>query len=125
MKELTIKEIRKFDYGEWFWLVREGKGAYVKFSSNGGYYFVFNINTYFDSFLVEDYGTKWIAYRNKEQAEGIYEKVVKDTAKDILQMLRESVNFGYDYPDEPHSEICTFDPYLFEEIEEKYGIKEI
>ncbi len=50
-------------------------------------------------------------------------KIRKETAKEILQKLREKVNWGYDYPDEPHSPICVFSPFLFEEMEKEYGVE--
>lgn len=49
--------------------------------------------------------------------------VRKETAKEILQTLYDEANMGYDYPDEPHSLICTFDAYIFDRIADKYGVE--
>lgn len=50
-------------------------------------------------------------------------RVRKDTAKDILRELSKESHYGYDYPDEPHSMICIFDPFFFEEMERRYGVE--
>lgn len=72
MKPLTIEQLKALPVGEWVWVATvDGKyGAYgrvcQKFDDDN-----FRVET-IESYLVdpyETYGTKWLAYKNKEQAE--------------------------------------------------------
>lgn len=78
MKPLTIERLKALPVGDWVWVATvDGKyGAYgrvcQKFDDDN-----FRIET-IESYLVdpyETYGTKWLAYKNKEQAEAKGETV--------------------------------------------------
>lgn len=64
MKPLTIDEIKALTPNDWIW---------IQFGNSGRYYEIFKItenclHTWDEDFTFSDYGTKWIAYQNKEQA---------------------------------------------------------
>ena len=72
MKPLTIEELKAMPVGDWVWVTTaDGKyGSYgqvcTKFDEDN-----FRVET-IESYMVDaysDYGTKWLAYKNKEQAE--------------------------------------------------------
>lgn len=74
MKALTIEQLKNLAVGNWVWAIIEQKDAepmYGYFQKTAdidtsifldGRY----VKQYFD---YSDYGTKWLAYKNKEQAE--------------------------------------------------------
>lgn len=77
MKPLTIEELKKLEVGDWVWVV-EKEGAYPTHDFRGEY--CRKVPPYLDGFCYgwhgnggyykyEDYGKKWLAYKNKEQAE--------------------------------------------------------
>ncbi len=53
------------------------------------------------------------------------DEVRKETVKKIIDFLKENGHFGYDYPSSPHSPIVTFDPCIFEDIENEFGVEEL
>ncbi len=72
MKPLTIEQLKSLEVGDWVWVTTaDGKyGAYgrvcERFDEDN-----FRTET-IESYLVDSYdtyGTKWLAYKNKEQAE--------------------------------------------------------
>ena len=64
MKPLTIEELKALEVGDWVWIVHNThKSSYLKKVSNNENQFEFSWFSY------SDYGTKWLAYKNKEQAE--------------------------------------------------------
>ncbi len=72
MEPLTIDELKALKVGDWVWVTTADRkyGAYArvceKFDEDN--FRVETIESYFvDSY--SDYGTKWLAYKNKEQAE--------------------------------------------------------
>ena len=71
MKPLTIEQLRSLEAGDWVWLeIKDKQSLYVKKcearSENG---FNFTADFVVAIALYSDYGTKWLAYKNKEQAE--------------------------------------------------------
>lgn len=66
---LTIEELKNLPDGEYIWLV-EISGMYVRKVGCTKEYIVVDAMPVFDEFKFTDYGTKWLAYRNKEEAEG-------------------------------------------------------
>ena len=76
---LTVEELKALELGDWVWIistqeaVKEGYGG----SMYARKYWQDFPNVFFNcgtlgrgySFKYEDYGTKWLAYKNKEQAE--------------------------------------------------------
>ena len=95
-KPLTLKELKSLEVGEWVWIVNK--------ENNKGYYAiitakckkVFAVISALTSDLplhyFFDYGDKWLAYKNKEQAEGKEDEIRKVVAKEILQDLYNQAN---------------------------------
>lgn len=78
MKPLTIEQLKALEIGDWVWItdVNSNLGDYarksVRFDENEFQYET--IETY-DAYDYSDYGTKWLAYKNKEQAEANHDIV--------------------------------------------------
>ena len=77
---LTIEELKELPIGEWVWIVDTSEATKENYGGSmyaRKYYQSFP-DKYFDcgtlgrlySFNYVDYGTKWLAYKNKEEAEG-------------------------------------------------------
>ena len=69
MKPLTIDELKAIKVGDWVWIVDDildgnGAGRYVPIKSRG-----FSPHPFYNNSF-EEYGKLWIAYKNKEEAEG-------------------------------------------------------
>lgn len=99
-KPLTIEQLKSFEVGDWVWIVtledyyRPNDVPYGEYHRIVGtcshYYFEVNYGTTdFYELPYCNYGKTWLAYKNKEQAEGEYdsrvEEAKKQTAKEILQ----------------------------------------
>lgn len=78
MKPLTIEQLKSLEVGDWVWVYTIDGG--ISYPSNEGQYIrIYHTKEYFvgervntDTAYVNDYsdyGTKWVAYKNKEQAE--------------------------------------------------------
>lgn len=71
MKPLTIEQLKSLEVGDWVWVVSPMymRGRYLQVHYNGvntiQWYGIPNDTLY----MYDDYGTKWLAYKNKEQAE--------------------------------------------------------
>lgn len=74
MKPLTIEELKSLEGGDWVWLC----GKYENFGEYSEYReidevrddcLVFAVSVNRVWFEYSGYGTKWLAYKNKEQAE--------------------------------------------------------
>lgn len=76
MKPLSIEELKALEVGDWVWIVREGYAIgtyYKKFCNDKNEFTPLGL---FDARLFySHYGKKWIAYKNKEQAEATGEIV--------------------------------------------------
>lgn len=73
MKPLTIEELKKLEVGDWVWLIDKvgDTKSYWSISENTNeYLFVYQECYCFGTLNYAEYGTKWLAYKNKEQAEG-------------------------------------------------------
>lgn len=80
MKPLTIEQLKSLEVGDWVWIVVL-KNDLVNKAHNGKYYHIQHCGGWGDKelwcgwqgygtvFNYSDYGTKWVAYKNKEQAE--------------------------------------------------------
>lgn len=71
MKPLTIKELKALEVGDWVWVVdvETGYGQYVQLTKITTAFFEC-LTVYCQKiFEFPHYGTKWLAYKNKEQAE--------------------------------------------------------
>lgn len=73
MKPLTIKELKALEAGDWVWIVNEenNNNYYVLITAKSRKVFAVMTALAKDFYVHHycDYGTKWIAYKNKEQAE--------------------------------------------------------
>lgn len=86
MKPLTTDELKALKDGDWVWVdMKCGIRTYGQIihtemlEHTGNYDFVSLTDRYLP--INADYGTKWIAYKNKEQAE------IKTTNGSVLRML--------------------------------------
>ena len=61
MKPLTIEQLKALEAGDWVWVVDLYSGV------NSGYVQI--DDNFVDCVDFSDYGTNWLAYKNKEQAE--------------------------------------------------------
>ena len=94
-KPLTIEELKSLKEGDWVWVVcpwNEELTQYARiekrFNSSICGQDTFLSGEYVHIFLSDcDYGTRWLAYKNKEQAEGKVKQVRKEVAKEILTTL--------------------------------------
>lgn len=67
MKPLTIEELRSLEVGNWVW---EDKSKVYEFIKDNTDEFVLVLcDGILDRHYYADYGTNWLAYKNKEQAE--------------------------------------------------------
>lgn len=63
MKPLTIEELKALPVGDWVWIKHGEVESYFRKDVLADNQFAT------PHFMYSDYGTKWIAYKNKEQAE--------------------------------------------------------
>lgn len=80
-KPLTIEELKSLKVGDWVWLMlKDDKGYYDQiidmWVADGWMLFKKAVSMQFYS----DYGKTWLAYKNKEAAEG-EDEIRKQTAK--------------------------------------------
>ena len=71
MKPLTIDELKSLEGGDWVWVITPtNNGEYYEkgFASDNEAFVGYSLH-YQVEVLYSDYGTKWLAYKNKEQAE--------------------------------------------------------
>lgn len=77
MKPLTTEQLKALEVGDWVWVV-EKEDAYPTHDFRGEYCrkvppyldgFCYGWNGFGGFYKYEDYGTKWLAYKNKERAE--------------------------------------------------------
>jgi len=72
MKPLTIEELKALEVGDWVWVIDkdyEEQGNYVSILDVAISWLETDSINGVEAFYWEDYGTKWLAYKNKEQAE--------------------------------------------------------
>lgn len=82
-KPLTIEELKSLKVGDWVWIENR---YYQKqeFEEENGRYFRGHSYNHQVILAYEDYNMTWLAYKNKETAEGKDEEIRKQTAKEIL-----------------------------------------
>ena len=91
MQPLTIEQLKALKSGDYIWAIFKGykEGGYLQiFDSLGERYFLADAHTM--DITMEDYGKKWFAYKNKEQAEGIVSDEVKQAQIAVLEQLNNS-----------------------------------
>ena len=81
-KPLTIEELKALKEDDWVWVVVK-ENAYPKSAQETGYCMIGQSKDgigcgYMCKVLYTDYGKTWIAYKNKEQAEGKDDELVKE-----------------------------------------------
>lgn len=69
-KPLTVEELKALKVFDWVWIKREKFSTYRQKTGNDEEHFP----AYLGDFMTDDlpystYGTEWVAYKNKEQAE--------------------------------------------------------
>lgn len=71
-KSLTIEELKSLEVGDWVWITdsKSKLGTYArKCVCYGDDEFRYETIETYEAYLYSNYGTKWLAYKNKEQAE--------------------------------------------------------
>lgn len=75
MKPLTIEELKALEVGDWVWVVdlAYNSGKYIQIASIAdNVIFCNNSNSIYS---MNFYKKHWLAYKNKEQAEGVYDRL--------------------------------------------------
>lgn len=90
MKALTIEELKSLEVGDWVWVVysKKGESCYEKIAGIDKTRVLFYGNDLSTTFST--YGTKWLAYKNKEQTETkgeIVEVVAQHKSLDEIERL--------------------------------------
>ena len=125
-KPLTIEELKALPAGEWVWLYRPNATPAKQFT----YAQIMHIReidiglcsrTFWTDFSWYNYGKTWLAYKNKEIAEGKDDEIRKEVAKEIFQEL-------YNLPVCTHQTIGTGQytfgrKYVKDWAKTKYGVE--
>lgn len=145
MKPLTIEELKNLANEEWIWVELKDKFVlkyddfiYEYRCSNRSSYFQISktfeksdkltLLTPYEQYSLflpySDYGTTWLAYKNKEQAEGEYdsrvEEAKKQTAKAIIGELKGEMAIAtYTFNPMLASELKT----IYLRLEKEYGVE--
>lgn len=69
MKPLTIEQLKALEVGDWVWIVCCIAGTYATKINQNEKYLEYQTITGKSYLNYSDYGTKWLAWKNKEQAE--------------------------------------------------------
>lgn len=71
MKPLTIEELKSLEVGDWVWIIRkeENQKGYAEIMSLSDDEIELHAHFFWLFLDLSDYGTKWLAYKNKEMAE--------------------------------------------------------
>lgn len=99
MKPLTIDELRNLEVGDWVWVITEHYSRYVWIFNTEGeclHYQYSDIENRVLTLSYYDYGTKWLAYKNKEQAESKGEIVNYETKYNALKTAVIDVCYSLD-----------------------------
>lgn len=130
---LTIEELKTLPKDDFIWLVKIKQPKLSCYCSNLSFtpklFNALGNKHVWYCLRIEDYGTKWLAYRNKEEAEGYYDQIRKETAKEILQELLCFVgsNQKFCIVDDNHKNLIEVDGVFttIEKIAKKYGGKKL
>lgn len=69
MKPLTIEELKALPVGDWVWIINKQFNVLRYYQQSKKCCEAFSVyGECYSTFLYSDYGTKWIAYKNKELA---------------------------------------------------------
>lgn len=110
MKPLTIEQLKSLKVGDWVWLVKlrddiNGSTGYYRITEDKYAIAMYLYGNITQAVVYSDYGTKWIAYKNKEQAE----------------CKGEIVELPYKIGDD----VCIFGKHGNEIIVQDYAVKKI
>ncbi len=134
-KPLTIEQLKSLEVGEWVW-IENILGTKLVVDFRNGYYrkglqdnkpdehFTTSWYSYNLFFNYNLYGRTWLAYKNKEQAEGEYdsrvEQAKKQTAKAIIGELKGEMAIAtYTFNPMLASELKT----IYLQLEKEYGVE--
>lgn len=100
MKPLTIEQLKSLEVGDWVWIEIFGDGklkseikAYFEILGNTGEFIrSYHISLGSIVFSFDNYDTKWLAYKNKEQAEAKGEIVELPIKEELEQIVFHSCN---------------------------------
>lgn len=78
MKPLTIEQLKELEVCDWVWIVspyHKQDGMYLqKYSKDDEFFKATSTEVIIDR-RYSDYGKTWLAYKNKEEAEDVYDKL--------------------------------------------------
>ncbi len=92
MKPLTIEQLKSLEVGDWVWITTPTNSGeyyqigYSDYLENENVFVAYSLH-YELNVLYCDYGTKWLAYKNKEQAECKGEIVELPCLRDIEDFI--------------------------------------
>lgn len=79
MKPLTVEELKALKVGDWVWISRSSNnktsGYVTDIDFTAKMFTCKSVNRVATTARIADYGTTWLAYKNKEEAEGVYDKL--------------------------------------------------
>lgn len=81
MKPLTIEELKALEVGDWVWIDDGICKGYRKITLTSVHGMCLGASDSLNTFRYRDYGKTWLAYKNKEQAEGQYD--IKQFAENV------------------------------------------
>lgn len=96
MKPLTIAQLKSLKVGDWVWLIdtKSGNGTYAQLYCTGRDMLQFCTALFtLPPHLYFDYGKTWLAYKNKEQAEGEIIELPCKVGDTVWY-----IEYGYCYP---------------------------
>lgn len=81
MKPLTIEEVKALEVGDWVWVEYDEyriEGCYVRICAVNDKQLITSHTLQANAYNFSDYGTTWVAYKNKEQAEAEEYKIYEE-----------------------------------------------
>ncbi len=135
-KPLTVEELKALKAGDWIWRIFPNRPEFSTYIQKVEFYEdCFSVSTYRGVqywLKYSEYGTEWIAYKNKEEANDVHnkEEVVKDIDAIDKEMVEAIERTIYLYsssptpPDEDLSECIAKDLILHGYGDVKQAIKE-
>lgn len=114
MKPLTIEQLKALEVGDWVWVEWETQDPIDwRYAKQKAYFKIIepenSDSIRFNNFVpmkYSDYGTKWIAYKNKEQEELEEYKIFRKNGIWKVRKLRASYGTFRMFPSEKGAERC-------------------
>lgn len=131
MKPLTIEQLKSLEAGDWVWISRlnnkRASGYVTDINFTERMFTCKSVNRVSTTARIADYGTKWLAYKNKEQAETKGE-IVELPCKTETLHIGDTVYYIQEYfndatlQHERHIKRTTIDYIAKDYIEVNHGV---